>query len=465
MKLTRILRLAIFIYALLHFFTYFYPSEPLAYVQALSGMVLLVLSAIRLGIKRFKLPLFLFSTGITTLLLSGAPLLPGLSDGLRQMSSIIGLLIMVPIIGRVLHEEPYIEEIIGLAHRLLDTSRKFYFGMISFTHVISYFLLFGSIPLMYQFADDILKHQRGEAWENFKSTALLRAFALSTLWVISSPSFTFAVEALDASLWHTILQGFVVTVIAIILAVIFASFTEKRYGMDFTAEIKSEIDEVVRVSSDHKHQVHSSVEFAILFISLFGSIFLFYALTGIQLMVLIPLIIMGWTSVYYFVKKRPGKLVTETKQYYLEGLINQGYQFSVLISAGVMIYGLNQTGFGESVINGIYHIQEVIPFVNILYFLPLIVIFLGFMGLGPLTVMVLVTGILDSISLPYPPELVVLAITSGSAISILLSPLIMPVIVLSGTNGLSGYKNGIKFNLKYAVVFYVMVQGYIQWVV
>jgi len=87
---------------------------------------------------------------------------------------------------------------------------------------------------------------------------------------------------------------------------------------------------------------------------------------------------------------------------------------------------------------------------------------LGFLGLGPLTVMVLVAGILDSMALPYPPELIVLAITSGSVLSILLSPVIMPLIVLSASNGLSLFTNGIKFNWKYCIVFYIIVQIYLQ---
>lgn len=82
--------------------------------------------------------------------------------------------------------------------------------------------------------------------------------------------------------------------------------------------------------------------------------------------------------------------------------------------------------------------------------------------MGPLTVMVLVAGILGEMALPYPPELLVLSITSGSAISILLSPFIMPVIVLSAENKLNSFTNGIKFNWKFALVFYLLVQFYIQ---
>ncbi|WP_164669793.1 hypothetical protein [Virgibacillus doumboii] len=456
------LRISIFVYALLHFITYFFHIDLLASLGAVSGFVMLILAAVYLKINHFKLPLFLFVTGISIMIAASDSFFTDLESGLLQMSNIIGLLVIVPMISWVLRSEPYIEEIIGFAHKLLDTSRKFYFGVISFTHIISYFLLFGSIPMMYQFINGILKNQQGEAWENFKGTALLRAFALSTLWVISSPSFTFAVEALNAPLWKTILQGFFITVCLIIIAVIFSYFDEKRYGVNLTAEIKKEIASVLEHSSDKKQQTQKSLEFILLFITLFGSIFVLYEFVSIPLMVLIPLVIIVWTILYFLVKKRPGKLVEDTKNHVADGLLGQSYQFSVMVSAGVMIYGLNGTGFGTAMVEGVYSLQEVLPFINILYFLPLIVIILGFMGLGPLTVMVLVAGILESISLPYPPELIILAVTSGSAISILLSPLIMPVIVLSGTNGLSALKNGLKFNYKYAIAIYVLVQIYVQ---
>ncbi|SFB22251.1 hypothetical protein SAMN04488072_11073 [Lentibacillus halodurans] len=459
------LRLSIFLYTFLYFITYFFDSEVLTRVHAIIGLIMLCLAAIHLKLNHFKLPLFLLLTG-TTIMLSAEGFIPkNFQSGLLQMSNIIGLLAVVPMIGWVLRSEPYIEDIIGLAHNMLNTSRKFYAGIMLFTHINSYFLLFGVIPMMYQFINDILKKEQGEAWEKFKGTALLRAFALSTLWVISIPSFAFAVEALNASLSKAILQGFCITAAAMIMAIIFSYFEEKRYGVDLTAEIKSEMDTVLEQSPNRKEQICKTLEFGLLFITLFGSIFLLYEMLAVELMILIPLVIIIWSGIYFLVKKKPKKLLAEMNNYYVNGLSGQSYQFSVLISAGVMIFSMNQTGIGEAIVNGIYAMQEVVPFINILYFLPLIVVVLGFLGLGPLTVMVLVAGILESISLPYPPELVVLSVTSGSAISILLSPLIMPVIVLSGTNGLSPFKNGIKFNYQYAIMLYVLVQVYVQWMV
>src|SRR5699024_12838976 len=109
-----------------------------------------------------------------------------------------------------------------------------------------------------------------------KGTALLRASALSTLWVISIPSCAFAVEALNASLFATILQGFLMTAAAMMMAIIFSYVEEKRYGINLTAEIKTEIDTVLEKSSNLKQQKLKTLEFGFLFITLFGTIFLAY---------------------------------------------------------------------------------------------------------------------------------------------------------------------------------------------
>ncbi|MFD1037426.1 hypothetical protein ACFQ3N_03165 [Virgibacillus byunsanensis] len=456
------LRLSISFYALLHFFTYFYEVEMLLILLSISGILMLLFAAMMFKVSQFKLPLFLFLVGVTVLTVSDGSVVSGMFDGFLQMRSIIGLLIIVPMISWVLRDEPYIEEIMAFAHRGIDTSRKFYFGIVSFTQIISYFLLFGSIPMMHKFITVILKNQKGEAWENFKGTALLRAFALSTLWVISIPSFIFAVETMGATLWIAILQGFGIAVIGTVIAVIFSYFQEKKYGVNLTAAIQTEIDTVLRSYSDKEEMKKKVQEFLLLFVSLFGSIFLLHAIFGVNLMMIIPIVVIIWTGVYYLVKKRTKKLMFEAKRYVAEDMTKQSYQLSVLLAAGVLIFGLNQTGFATIVIDGVYYIQEIFPLINFLYLLPFIVILLGFLGLGPLTVMVLVAGLLGNIALPFPPELIVLAITSGSVISILLSPVIMPVIVLSASNGLGLFKNGVQFNYKYAIVFYIVVQIYVQ---
>lgn len=457
------LRISITTYGLLHFFTSLYEQPLLLTVLSISGFCILFFSAIILSLKKLKVPLALLGVGFAVLITSGTPILEGLHYGFLQMRNMVGLLIVVPLISWVLREEPYMEAIVGFGHKLLNTSRKFYFGVISFTQVISFFLLFGSIQMVYHFIDDIVKNKNGEAWDNFKSTPLLRGFALSTLWVISIPSFVFVVEIMNASLYISMLQGLGMAIVGIIIALIFSYFEEKKYEVDLTAGLEAELSDLLRSNKqNNQYMKRYFIEFIVLFVTLFGSIFVIQAFVHIELLILIPLAVVSFIVLYFIYKQRINKLLTQGKKHFKSDITLGSYQLCVMLGAGVMIYSFNQTNFATFVVDGIYGLQSTLPFLNILYLLPFIVIILGFFGLGPLTTMALVGGILGSLDLPYPPEIIVLTVTSGSSISILLSPLIMPVITLSSANGLSGIKNGILFNWKYAVVLYVVVQVYVQ---
>ncbi len=463
MKLvTNLLRISILAYAVFHFASVFWENAFLEQLLSLFGLSLFFLGFIYLGVRKFKLPIFMLTLGISVLFFSHTDLIEGISNGMRQMRGIVGFLIIMPLVSSVLREEPYVEDIMALFSKLIDTSKRFYFSIVAFTQIISFFLLFASIPMMHQLVNVILKKQTTLIWEKYKATALLRGFALSTMWVLSIPSFIFAVETLGASLSAAILQGLGIAILGSIMAVVFAHVMEKRAGVDLTPTLREAIAEAVKNASPKDVRIKKVIEFALLFVSLFGSVFVLHSLFHFRLMILIPIVIIFWVIGFYVSKRRAYKLSDVFAKYVKYDLTNQAYQLNVMLTVGVLIFALNQTRFPTVVVDSIDYIQETFPFINVLYLLPFIIIFLGFIGLGPLTVMVLVAGILESMSFPYPPELLVLALTSGSVISILISPLIMPVIVLSVSNKLSLFTNGVKFNWKFAIMFYIIVQIYLQ---
>lgn len=459
-----ILQIAIIIYTVIHFITatVYGDSMILNMILSISGLALFFSALLCNSLKKFKLPFAIFMVGVFLLWLTDSSMMEHLLIGTAKMKNMIGLLVIVPLISYVLQEEPYIEDVMGLFYRFIDTSEKFYATLIAFTQIIAYFLLFGSITMMYQFVQIVLKDKTSEAWEYFKGTALLRGFGLSTLWVISIPSFIYAVDTLNASLFRSILQGFIFAIIGSSLAVLWMSLRMKRYHLDVTTELRVALQDILQSASSHEVQVKKTIEFGLLFFTLFGSIFLLHALFQFPLMLLIPLVILVWVALFFIYKRKPKKIGHVFKDYTKNNMVKQSYQLSIMIAVGVLIFALDQTSFSSYFVGGLNAIQAIFPFINFLYLLPFIVIVLGFCGLGPLTVMVLVAGILQSMPLPYPPELMVLAITSGSAISIFLSPIVMPVIVLSAANGLSLFTNGIRFNWKFALAFYVIVQTYIQ---
>lgn len=456
------LRISIISFAVLHFITAFWEIDFLLFCLELSGLSLFIFSIGYFSVSKFKLPLTIFFAGMTLLFISDHTLLDGVFHGVILMRSMVGLLIIVPLISWVLREEPYIEDVMSLFHRFIHTSKRFYLSLVFFTQIIAYFLLFGSIQMMYQFVQVILKDQNSELWEQFKGTALLRGFALSTMWVISIPSFIFAVDTLGASLWISIVQGLGIAIVGSFMAIAFMAWKEKKSNFSFTPILQSNLKKLTENASPKAVQKRKVIEFALLFITLFGTIFSIHAIFHVNLMLTIPLVIIAWLIFFYFVKRRAYKLSGVAKGFATNGIVNQSYQLNVMISVGVLIYALEQTNFSNAVVSGFNAVEGFIPFINPLFLLPFIVIILGLIGLGPLTVMVLVAGILRTLQLPYPPELIVLAITSGSVISILLSPIIMPVITLSASNGLSLFTNGVKFNWKYSIAFYIVVQIYLQ---
>lgn len=458
----RALRFVILMYGVIHFITVFYPNELLNRILEIAGIFLFFLTLFYLGFRRFKLPLFIFIIAISVSIYSKAPFWEGLLIGVTQMRNMIGFLIIVPLIRYVLQEEPYIEDMMASFYRWIDTSKRFYFSIVTFTQITAYFLLFGSITMMHQFVNIVLKKQKSLPWERYKSTALLRGFALSTIWVISIPSFIFAVDTLGSSLSITIGQGMALAFVGTIMAVLFAHFEEKRANVSFTPVLQTEIKNVVASASPPPIRRKNMVEFGVLFVSLFGTVFIVNGISPLSLMIIIPLVIVGWFISFYTVKKRIKTLQTVIQEYYRNNLSQQAYLLNIMVAVGVLIFALHETNFSNVVVDGITYIQSVIPFLNELAILPFLVILLGFVGLGPLTVMVLVAGILESMSLPYPPELIVLAVTSGSVISILISPLIMPVIVLSAVNRLPLVTNGLRFNWKFAIAFYLLIQLYLQ---
>ncbi|WP_246050045.1 hypothetical protein [Aquibacillus sediminis] len=453
---------SIVMYTLLHYFTYIYPSEIGESILSVTGLLALVCAAVYLPIRSFLVPIFLLVVATIIQLVSGGSIIPYLMEGILQMRSLIALLFIVPVIGWILREEDYIGAIMHVAHRFLNTSKKFYVGIMFVNQIIAYFLLFGAIPMMYQFVNDFLRNKTTEAWEYFKGTALLRSFALTTLWVISIPSFAFAVDQLDASLGWTIVQGFFISLGGILLSLPFESYQEKNYQINITKGIKEEIRTLMQQSNDRKKVHRHVLEFSCLFVTLFSTIFIVHITLGWGLLLIIPPIIMLWTSAYFLLKKRTYKLVEQMKQYITKEVKHKSQQFSLMLSASMLIYAVNQSGLGNYLVDGLFYIENTVPFVNFLMILPFTAILLGFLGLGPLTVIVLVAGILQHVQLVYPPELVVLSMTSGSVIAVLLSPVILPIIVLSASNGLSILKNGFKFNLLYALTFYLFVQVYLQ---
>src|SRR5690625_4321940 len=121
-------------------------------------------------------------------------------------------------------------------------------------------------------------------WERYKCNAILRCYALSTLWVVTVPSFIVVVDTLNASIYISIAQGFGIALIGTIIGVFFVSSAERRQSLDITSVLQKEINTVlVNASHNKEERKQKVIEYFILFLSLFGTIFIIYGICGVSL--------------------------------------------------------------------------------------------------------------------------------------------------------------------------------------
>src|SRR5699024_4339132 len=127
------LRISILTFLILHLFTAFFPVPIFLHLLSFSGILIFLFTLAIIAFRNFKLLLFILFSSIFILILSNTHFFVGLLQGVLQMRNVIGLLIVIPLISWVLQEEPYIEDIISLFHKLINSSRKFYFMLMSLT--------------------------------------------------------------------------------------------------------------------------------------------------------------------------------------------------------------------------------------------------------------------------------------------------------------------------------------------
>lgn len=451
------------LFVLFHFLELFFSEAIFLSLISFFGLLTLFFGILILNHRAILLPLILLIVAIVIgLAHPSASFSEVFWVGASKMRSLLPMLFVIPFVAWVLKQENYVEDTILLMKRQLKSSRTFYGLLIFMTQIISFFLLFGSIVVVYQIATTFFKGKVSPTWEVFKSTAVLRGFSFSSMWVVSMPSFAYTVAVLQADLIHAFIQGLLVGVAGLLLGIVHLHFYEKKQKISLSSEIREVIAKAEEKRSTVQNGLRNPIEFAVLFSSLIILTFVANALLPLDLLAVIPFVVIVWVVTYFIVKRRMRALFQEIKQYFSKRITSNAPQWVLLLATGILIVALDTSGLSEAAMQGVYQWSESALGINFLWILPLIVLMLGFLGVGPLSVTVLIAGIVLSIYLPYEPELIVLAMTLGSALSILLSPIVIPTILLSGVNQKNPFENSVLYNWKFAITFYFLVETYIQ---
>src|SRR5699024_5794651 len=130
---SRMLQIVMVSFIMIHFFTSFYQLPFLEQFLSVIALLLFICSIFYVSINKFKLPLIIFVVAFIILILTDGSIINDMLEGFLVMRGIVSFIAFIPLISWVLREEPYIEDMISLFYKFVNTSRKFYFGLVTFT--------------------------------------------------------------------------------------------------------------------------------------------------------------------------------------------------------------------------------------------------------------------------------------------------------------------------------------------
>lgn len=427
------------------------------------GLMILLCFFVLANPRGMVLPLMLTAAAVFVLWRSagGDKLAVHLFEGFRHMRLLLPVLLVFPMFSWVLKLEPYVESLMIEVGRRLKKGSRIQFILMTVTQILSSFLMIGAIHFMYRWMQALLENRTGRSWDEFKGAIALRGFALSTLWVISIPSFSYTVSVMQANVALMIVQGLIFALFGVLLAVLMQNRKDRKRGVRLSDELFAELK--TRETGIEEQRIGANVrEFLLMFLALMAILFAAHWLTGLDLLYLIPIILFPGVALIFFAKKKGAAFAGELKAYLSRELPNKSYEMAVFVATGLFVHAMHLSGWGKAIITAVYTVTDQWHLLNMLFLLPWMIVILSFLGLSPLTIMVLMGSIIQSIHLPYPPELIAFSMTVGSLMGHVLSPITVAAIVLSASNGKSAWFNSVGSNWAYALIFYAAAQAYIQ---
>ncbi|MDT8858907.1 hypothetical protein N0O92_01605 [Alkalihalobacillus sp. MEB130] len=425
--------------------------------QSVIGLFILMYS-LRMVKRKSIFPLFLLSFAFFILIFNNrVSWVDVLWYGPLEIANVIVLVLIIPMVGWVIKHEPYTDALFIKGKSFLTTGVRYFGGTLAFTQLLSHFLLVGCVPLMYYFANSNVKNDN-ETIHYLKNTSILRGFAIATLWVVTIPSFSYAVEVSGAPLVSVMIQGFIAASIAFGISLIFYRVKEKKLGREGLEAMTHDLLSENQVVPCNVNKL--LLEFFLLFILFVGLSIGLHVYAALPLLTVVPLVTLVGVTVYFFLKKAFGELMQNTKQYFFHDVSKKTEELSIYFSVGIFIYVVKVSGLGVLLIEAINVISS-LKFINVYMLFPFLMIILGFLGLGPLTSMILVGGLLQTVSIDFIPELFVLSITVGSAMSTMLSPVSVPVVMISSLSSRGKWELSVGNNWVYSFIIYMMAQMYI----
>lgn len=410
-------------------------------------MTFIIISLLIINIPLLKGPskyisLALFSIGIILMFKYQATILEW-QVGLIKNAGIITLLVTVPMLGFPLFYEDFQQAIMKISKKHLNTPVSFY----SITTILSFCLgILLNIASM-SIVSHLLNETKKQYSNNLFSSALTRGIMGCSIW---SPSFVGVAVVLHYTElpWIKIAPfGILLALISLILSIKYEQYHFKDYQ-----KIKTLTQSETKISKETSKILKRLM---ILGISLIFTIVFLELLTGLSVLVVVPLVsLLG----PFFIALIWGKLPVfydSFKNYANNKLPNMKNEIVLFTAAGFFGHSLNIAKIGDYISEVIYYLNIQQSYLLIAILMAIIIVF-ALIGVHPVITVSTILITLPVSKIPLMPIQFTLTILISYSIATLLSPISGTVLVASGILKENPFNIGLFWNWQYALILIII---------
>ncbi len=375
------------------------------------------------------------------------------------MLDLLTMFTLIPILGIPIKLGEYGKSIQAIINKNITNSGHLYMFTSGISYFFSIFMNLGTLPMTYYSVRPALDaFPKIAEKDRFMSRAISRGFAMPLLWAPVTPIVGIVITMTGVS-WVSILP-YVIPLS--IMGMFFDWFIATRKSKNMINKpdpaVANEIAATVEsVESERRGNVYQILLAILLFtitISILDKVLSYPFLITVSLLI-IPFALL-WSL---FLKK--GKEFGCQLQNHLQSFyITMKDQFFIFLATGFFISAIHTSNANEMVNGWTLYFIDAVGIQFFIIILPLIPLFLAFLGLHPAVSLVLMVEGINLGTLGISPILLTVAMLAGAVSAFLVGPYNATIGLMSNLIKTSSYKVS-NWNLPFAIVYIACVTVYL----
>lgn len=345
-----------------------------------------------------------------------------LAEAMGKNSSLLALLMAVPLLGVPLKYGGYIEVLDALASKYMCTRSRMYWVPALFSHLLGVFMNLGAVPLTYEIT------ARGKMidYPGVMARAISRGFGAALLWSPNMIATALVLNYLKVPWQHYVYLGISFAGLALMIG----------YAVDFLGR-EARGEEAGRSSGEGDQPYIDRVKLvhmagaAVIFLLI---VILIETKTSLPVISALPVIALAFPALWLWLLGRKESILGGYKDYFRNKVSKYDSEVVLFVAAGFFSSALSFSGWSSKICAYIMHFSAHSK-ASVALTILVTIILASLVGIHPMVLVSAFAATLDAAALGFTPAKLALLLISGWALGATVSPMSGTSLVVGSLTG------------------------------